>query len=60
MDCAQDTAEIRARSAGLGDMAIIDSNPLPEAEKQVDRNRGRLAQGSIGQVAREAWPTARG
>ena len=48
MDSAYDAAEIRAHSASLGHVPIIDSNPRRSAERKQEARREAAARRAIG------------
>ena len=48
MDSAYDAAEIRAHSASLGHVPIIDSNPRRSAERKQESRREAAARRAIG------------
>ena len=54
MDSAYDAAEIRACSARLGHVPIIDPNPRRDAQKKAELKREALARRSIGQLTPQA------
>ena len=55
MDSAYDAAEVRAHSASLGHVPIIDSNPRRSAERKQASRREAAAQRAIGYDYPESW-----